>query len=69
MWEQVPEGGPAVKSPILPAPSGCFVLGFLVWLGGAVWVAHQPGCAFWDGVIWPYYVGRYVAMHFAALPS
>jgi len=42
-------------------------LGFFWWLGGAVWVAHQPGYNFWDGLIWLYYVGRYVAKHFAAL--
>lgn len=42
-------------------------LGFLSWLGGAVWVAHQPGHGFWDGIVWMYYVGRYVAQHFTAL--
>lgn len=42
-------------------------LGFLTWLGGAVHVAHQPGLGFWDGIVWLYYVGRYVAEHFVAL--
>ena len=42
-------------------------LGFSGWLGGAVWVANQPGFGFWDGVIWLYYVGRFAAQHFAAL--
>jgi len=42
-------------------------LGFFGYLGGAVWVAHQPGFGFWDGVIWLYYVGRFAAQHFAAL--
>jgi hypothetical protein len=38
------------------------------WLGGAVWVAHQPGFNFWDGIIWLYYVGRFVAVHFTGIP-
>jgi hypothetical protein len=42
-------------------------LGFTTWLGGAVWVAHQPGQGFWDGVFWLYYVGRFVAQHLTAL--
>ena len=42
-------------------------LGLLTWLGGAVHVAHQQGNGFWDGVVWMYYVGRYVAAHFAVL--
>lgn len=42
-------------------------LGGIGWLGGAVWVAHQPGYNFWDGLIWMYYVGRFVAMHATAL--
>lgn len=46
-----------------------FQLGFFGWLGGAAYVAHQPGYGFWDGVIWLYYVGRYVAVHFTALHS
>lgn len=40
---------------------------FLVWLGGAFYVGHQPGCGFWDGVVWMYYVGRYIAAHFTML--
>lgn len=42
---------------------------FIVWLGGAIHVAHQPGYGFWDGVIWLYYVGRYLAEHFTQLAS
>ncbi len=42
-------------------------LGFLCWLGGAIHTAHEPGMGFWDGVVWLYYVGRYLAEHFAAL--
>lgn len=44
-------------------------LGFVGWLGGAVYVAHQPSYGFWDGIIWLYYVGRYIAAHFAQLNS
>ena len=47
--------------------SGGFILGFVGWLGGAVYVAHQPGMNFWDGVVWLYYVGRFVAHNFAML--
>ena len=46
-----------------------FVLGFIGWLGGAVHIANQPGMNFWDGVVWLYYVGRYVAQHFTILVS
>jgi hypothetical protein len=46
---------------------GNFFLGLFGYLGGAVWVAHQPGYNFWDGVVWLYYVGRYVAAHFTQL--
>ncbi len=46
--------------------SSPFVLGFFGWLGGAVYTANQPGMNFWDGVIWLYYVGRYIAVHFGA---
>ena len=42
-------------------------LGILCWLGGAVWVSNQPGYDGWDGLIWLYYVGRYIAAHFAML--
>lgn len=42
-------------------------LPFVGWLGGAFWVAAQPGMGFWDGVVWIWYVGRYVAQHFTAL--
>ena len=42
-------------------------LSFLAWLGGAFWVADQPGHGFWDGVVWMWYVGRYIAKHFTAL--
>lgn len=41
--------------------------GFLWWLGGAMWVYNQPGYGFWDALIWVYYVGRFVASHFAQL--
>jgi len=43
--------------------------GFLFWLGGAMHVYNQPSYGFWDALIWLYYVGRYVAMHFAATPA
>lgn len=39
-------------------------LPFMAWLGGAVHVYHQPGYGFWDAVIWLYYVGRFVAVHY-----
>jgi hypothetical protein len=42
-------------------------LGFVAWLGGAVWVANQLGYGFWDGVVWLFYVGRYIAAHFTQL--
>ena len=42
-------------------------LPFMAWLGGAFYVAHQPNCGFWDGVIWLYYVGRYIAAHYTLL--
>ena len=42
-------------------------LGFITWLGGAVHIANQPDCGFWDGVVWMYYVGRYIATHFTQL--
>jgi len=38
-----------------------------MWLGGAFWVARQPNCGFWDGVVWLWYVGRYIAEHFTVL--
>lgn len=38
-------------------------LGFITWLGGAFYVGHQPGCGFWDGVVWMWYVGRFIAAH------
>ncbi len=41
--------------------------GFICWLGGAVHVAHQPGYDFWDGLVWMYYVGRYIAIHFTGI--
>lgn len=41
--------------------------GFIFWLGGAVHVMRLPDYDFWDGLIWMYYVGRFVAIHFAAL--
>lgn len=39
-------------------------LGFLAWLGGAFDVATQPGNGFFDGLIWVFYVGRYIAQNF-----
>jgi len=41
--------------------------GFLFWLGGAIHIMNQPGMGFWDGVVWLYYVGRFVAIHYAQL--
>lgn len=43
--------------------------GFFWWLGGATYVAHQPGYNFWDGLIWLYYVGAYIGKHFTLLSS
>jgi len=43
------------------------VFGLVGYVGGAVYVSHQPGFGFWDGVIWFYYVGRDIALHFAQL--
>lgn len=34
------------------------------WLGAAFWTANQPGNGFWDGVVWMWYLGRYIAAHF-----
>ena len=42
-------------------------LGTLAWLGGAFHVGAQPDMSFWDGLIWLWYVGRYVATHFTVL--
>lgn len=36
---------------------------FFAYLGGAFFVAHQPGMGFWDGVVWVWYVGRYNIAH------
>lgn len=36
----------------------------IMYLGGAFFTANQPGMGFWDGLIWLWYVGRYVAQHF-----
>jgi hypothetical protein len=44
-----------------------FSLPFLAWLGGAFWVAEQPGYGFWDGLVWLWYLGRFIACHFTAL--
>lgn len=44
-----------------------YVLIFITWLGGAMWVAKQPGFNGWDALIWLYYVGRFIAIHFTAL--
>ena len=41
------------------------ILGITRWLGGAFYTAHQPGMEYWDGLIWLWYVGRYVAADFA----
>lgn len=42
-------------------------LGIIPWLGCAFYVAAQPGHGFWDGVIWMWYVGRFIAKNFTAL--
>ncbi len=39
----------------------------LLWLGGAVHFYNLPGYGFWDALIWLYYIGRYIALHFTAL--
>lgn len=52
------------KITLKPMPS---MFGFMTWLGGAVYVAHQPSMTFWDGIVWCVYVGRYIATHFTVL--
>ena len=52
-------------SPIHTRSPICFPL--IVWLGGAMSVYNQPRYGFWDALIWMYYVGRYIAIHFTAL--
>ncbi len=42
-------------------------LPLLAWLGGAVHTYNQPGCTFWDAIIWMYYLGRYAAVNFTVL--
>lgn len=42
-------------------------LPLMAWLGGAFWVGSQPGFGFWDGVVWLWYVGRFIAEHATAL--
>ncbi len=42
-------------------------LPLIAWLGGFFWVWNQPNCGFWDGVFWLWYVGRFIAAHFAML--
>jgi hypothetical protein len=39
----------------------------LAWFGGAFWVGNQPNNGFWDGVVWLWYVGRYIAAHLTML--
>lgn len=39
----------------------------IAWLGGAFYVANQPGYGFWDGLVWTWYAGRYLAANFAML--
>jgi len=39
----------------------------VTYIGGGVFVSRQPGYGFWDGVVWVYYVGRYIAKQYAAL--
>ena len=41
--------------------------GLMTFLGGAFYTANQPGMGFWDGVIWMWYIGRYIAAHFTML--
>lgn len=41
--------------------------GLLTYLGGAFFVGNQAGMDFWDGLIWMWYIGRYIAAHFAML--
>lgn len=42
---------------------------FLFWLGGFFAVWNAPGGSFLDGLIWPYYLGRYIATHFTIFTS
>lgn len=39
----------------------------LAWLGGAFYIANQPGMGFWDGLVWLWYLGRYIAANFTLL--
>lgn len=34
------------------------------YFGGAFYTANQPGMGFWDGVVWLWYFGRFIAAHF-----
>ena len=42
-------------------------LPFLPWPGAALHFYNLPGYGFWDALIWPYYIGRYIAAHFTLL--
>ena len=35
------------------------ILAVLIWLGGALKIADDIG--FWRALVWPYYLGRYLA--------
>jgi hypothetical protein len=48
-------------------PSFLDLVLLVTYIGGAVFVSRQPGYGFWDGVVWVYYVGRYIAKQYAAL--
>jgi len=56
-----------MSEPIVTYKPTLRVIPFVAWLGGAFWVGNQPGFGFWDGLIWLWYVGRYIAAHFAML--
>jgi hypothetical protein len=57
-----------IDEPIQQCVTGATIsLPFFGYLGGAFFVAHQPGMGFWDGVVWIWYVGRFIAAHFTML--
>lgn len=40
---------------------------FTLYFGGAFHVWSTPNGTVWDVLIWPWYVGRYIATHFTVL--
>lgn len=38
---------------------------FLVWLGGISYEMDTMNRSFWDAIGWVFYLGKYIAEHFA----